>query len=141
MAYWDPQDSEYLLVRRWLGATRALYVLPDNPGKAWRPGDSLNNLLAKLLRSLCEAFGAADAYRFSDTENDLYRKILAAIRQGIPGLPAGAAYEWRQADSNRELLAKILRCLSAHFSNSDPNKNFLPGDSEVICLRKIVGLF
>jgi hypothetical protein len=36
--------------------------------------------------------------------------------------------------------AKILRCTSIQKSNTDPQKDFLPLDPEVWCIRKIVGL-
>lgn len=145
MAYWDAQDSRYLLLRRWLNAFREENALTGNePDKAWRPLDSENNLLAKLLRSYCEAVGLAEDdqnnYRFNDTENDLYRKILNVIHEDDPSLPTGPEHNWRPIDSDRDLLAKILRCTSIQKSNTDPQKDFLPLDSEVWCIRKIVGL-
>lgn len=146
MAYWDAQDSRYLLLRRWLNAFREEKALTGNePDKAWRPLDSENNILAKLLRSYCEAAGLAEDdlnnYRFNDTENDIYRKILNVIHEDDPTLPTGPEHNWRPIDSDRDLLAKILRCICIQKSNTDPQKDFLPLDSEVWCIRKIVGLF
>lgn len=141
MAFWNAHDSAVILLRRWLDAVRAQHALADAPDKAWRPLDSENTILAKILRSLCEAYGLEDAYRFNDTENDLLRKILAAMREGVEGLPSGAAHEWRGNDTDRELLAKILRCLCIDAANTDPQNDFLPGDSEMVCLRKIVAIF
>jgi hypothetical protein len=146
MAYWDAQDSFYILLRRWLAAVREHYSLTGTePDKTWRPLDSENNLLAKILRSYGEAFGFASdhalGYRFNDTQNDMLRKILGTFREGTVGLPTGSAYEWRTLDSDRDLLAKILRNRCSEAGNTNPQNDFMPLDSEMACLRKIVGIY
>lgn len=145
MAYCDAMDSSYILLRRWLDAVRAQNATPDTEVFAWRPHDSENNIQAKILRSYCAAFSVADsdqlAYRFLDTENDLYRKILGVLHVGIPSLPTDPAHSWRVCDGERDLLAKILRCLCIDSANTDPQADFLPGDSEMLVLRKIVSIY
>jgi hypothetical protein len=145
MAYCDAMDSGYILLRRWLDAVRAQNGTPDTEVYAWRPHDSENNIQAKILRSYCLAFSVADsdqlAYRHLDTENDLYRKILGVLHVGIVGLPTDPAHNWRLYDGERDLLAKILRCLCIDAANTDLQADFLPMDSEMLVLRKIVSIY
>lgn len=145
MAYWDAQDSDSLLLRRWLAAFRLQHSLPFIPAESAMPGDTEYNTLTKILRSYCTAFSiAADStlrFQHLDSENTLLRKILTVFHEGVPSLPDDAGHSWRPGDGDRDILAKILRCLSIDAANTDVQLSFLPMDSEVWCLRKIVGLF
>ncbi|NBW10615.1 MAG: hypothetical protein EBR82_21580 [Caulobacteraceae bacterium] len=144
MAFWDARDPYLVLLRRWLDAFRAAKSLADSYDKAWRPMDTENNVLAKLLRSYCQAYliSSDDQKNFRHGDSDLFllRKILTAYRAGVPTLPDTSELAWRPQDSERDLLAKILRCLSLEKVNTDATKNFMPSDNAVWCVRKIVGL-
>ena len=145
MAFWDARDSYAVLLRRWLTAFRAEHSLVDAPDKAWRPNDSETVLLAKLLRSYSQAYSLTEDdvrnFRHGDSPSLLLRKILTVYHAGVPALPDDAEHSWRPYDSERNILAKILKCLSIEKLNTDAQKNFLPLDNEVWCVRKIVGLF
>jgi hypothetical protein len=145
MAFWDAQDTRHLLLKRWLDAYRIHASLTGNePDQAWRPGDTSNVILAKILRSHCAAYSvpasSQNSFRFGDSSNDLLRKILNVLSAGIGGY-SGSEYDYRLNDSNTNILAKILRWLYVDSAATDPQTGWLPGDNEVWCLRKIVGIY
>lgn len=145
MAIWTIHDTDNWLLRKWLNGVNTTLSLPANAATSWRVGDSNNDLFRKLLRAYCVATENPPSsplnYRVGDGDNVILKKILFILRAaGTNPLP-GAQHEWRPMDSDRGILAKILTQLCQNAAIADPRKRFLPQDSELAVLRKIVATF
>lgn len=106
----------------------------------FRPGDTENTLLRKLLAAFRETAGLLDipenSFRFGDGYNQLLHKLVHVVRQGA-ALPNDANHEWRQGDSDYALLHKLLGNLNTGIPNS-AQMACRCGDSAYDLLRKIL---
>lgn len=75
-----------------------------------RPGDLIDDLLAKWLNLLGPSMTGPNAPRPGDEPDDLLRKILTQLRTNLGVTSASTAYS--QGDSAWNILAKILNVLN-----------------------------
>lgn len=119
------------------------WQLLEAGSKVYGP-DFQNNTLSKILKAYCERYSIPESdernFRKGDPDVFVLRKILQVYHAGVPSLPDDSAHSWRPLDSERDILAKILKCLSIEKLNADPQKSFLTNDNDVWCVRKIIGL-